>query len=112
MCRGSTPVLPMPILRTGDSPRRVLVRRLGRMALTLEKLRTLTTTRLATANLLPIAVDFGTSGLKVLQVTSAESPALVAAAMVPTPEGLLADPNERLNFQVEALAHVLKGGGF
>lgn len=81
------------------------------MALTLEKLRSITTTRLAALGL-PIAVDFGSSALKVLQVTSPESPGLVAAAMVPTPEPLLSDPNERLEFQIEALARVLKGTGF
>lgn len=61
---------------------------------------------------LPIAVDFGASALKVLQVSSGESPKLVAASMVPTPDELVEDPAGRLRFQIEQLPKVIRKGGF
>lgn len=51
----------------------------------------------------PIAVDFGTAALKVLQVSADEAPSLVAAGCVVTPDDLLADPKGRLEFQFERL---------
>ncbi|MBX3365487.1 MAG: hypothetical protein KF866_12085 [Phycisphaeraceae bacterium] len=60
----------------------------------------------------PIAVDFGVTALKVLQVSTAEPPALVAASMLPTPDPLLYDPAKRFAFQLEQLPKVLKRSGF
>ncbi|HZW08271.1 MAG TPA: pilus assembly protein PilM [Phycisphaerales bacterium] len=51
----------------------------------------------------PVAVDFGASSLKVLQITEEETPELIAAGCVPTPENLLANVKRRLDFQFEAL---------
>lgn len=60
----------------------------------------------------PVAVDLGVAGIKALQVTTGDSPQLIAAACLPTPEELLEDPNKRLAFQFAALPRVLKAGGF
>lgn len=60
----------------------------------------------------PIAVDFGVSALKLLQVSGAEMPALVAAASVATPEDLMTDKAKRLAFQLEALPRLLKNSPF
>jgi Tfp pilus assembly PilM family ATPase len=51
----------------------------------------------------PIAIDFGASSLKVLQVSLDELPSVVAAGCVPTPENLLHNVKRRLEFQMEAL---------
>ncbi|GJM17932.1 MAG: hypothetical protein DHS20C14_01450 [Phycisphaeraceae bacterium] len=60
----------------------------------------------------PVAVDFGVGSLKVLQVTGAEPPALVAAASIDVPEEIQDDPARRLRFQLEALPKLVKQGGF
>ena len=60
----------------------------------------------------PIAIDFGTSSLKLLQITGAEVPTLVAAAAIPTPEDLWTDKAKRLNFQLEALPRLVKSAAF
>lgn len=60
----------------------------------------------------PIAVDFGCSSLKVLQVQGTESPSLVAAACLPTPDELLHEHAKRLAFQIEALPKLVKSCGF
>lgn len=60
----------------------------------------------------PIAIDFGVSALKMLQVQPGDPPALLAAAMLPTPDELLDKPVERLSFQAEALPNLLRKGGF
>lgn len=60
----------------------------------------------------PIAVDFGVSALKMLQVEPGDPPSLLAAAMLPTPDELLDKPIERLMFQAESLPGLLRKGGF
>lgn len=60
----------------------------------------------------PIAVDFGTSALKVLQVTGGESSRLVAAAALDTPPELYDDPAARIAFQTEQLPNLVRGAGF
>lgn len=60
----------------------------------------------------PIAVDFGTGSLKVLQVNGSHPPGLVAAATLDTPEELQHDPSKRLKFQLDALPKLVKQGGF
>lgn len=59
-----------------------------------------------------IALDFGVSGLKILQIADGTPPSLVAAAMVPTPDHLLADHAKRFAFQLDALPRAIKAGGF
>lgn len=61
---------------------------------------------------MPIAVDFGVSALKLLQIASGEPPTLIAAASVETPEALLNDPTKRLLFQMQALPRLVKAGKF
>jgi type IV pilus assembly protein PilM len=60
---------------------------------------------------MPIAIEFGTGSLKILQVTG-EPPALVAAACLETPDELLADRKRRLKFQLEGLPRLIRSGGF
>lgn len=60
----------------------------------------------------PIAIDFGTSSLKLLQVNSGEPPSLIGAANEATPEELIADPEKRLAHQIAQLPRLLKSGGF
>lgn len=60
----------------------------------------------------PIAVDFGVSALKILQVAAGEPPSLIAAACLDTPEELYHDPAARLAMQMEALPRLIKRGGF
>lgn len=60
----------------------------------------------------PVAIDFGVSALKILQVTGAEPPGLVAAACLDTPEELMQDHGARLAMQMEALPKLVRQGGF
>lgn len=60
----------------------------------------------------PIAIDFGTSALKVLQVTGAETPALIAAASLDTPEELYEDAGARITFQTQQLPSLIRSAGF
>lgn len=60
----------------------------------------------------PIAVDFGTHSLKLLQIAPGESGSLIAAACLPTPEGFVGDPVARFEFQAEALGRLVRSGGF
>jgi type IV pilus assembly protein PilM len=61
---------------------------------------------------LPIAIDFGTGSLKVLQVAAGDPPVLVAAANLETPDELMNDHKKRLEFQLEGLPRLIKRGGF
>jgi Tfp pilus assembly PilM family ATPase len=63
-------------------------------------------------NQLPIAVDFGVGALKVLQIAPGDPPTLVAAAALPTPDELIADPVKRIAFQIEALPKLVLPVGF
>ncbi|MHC4975402.1 MAG: pilus assembly protein PilM [Planctomycetota bacterium] len=61
----------------------------------------------------PIAIEFGTSSLKAIQMDfSKPQPQLIAAGMVETPEKLLLDDLGRLTFQAENLGDLLKRCGF
>lgn len=63
----------------------------------------------------PIAVDFGVSRLKVLQLTAAVDggePSLLAAAMRTTPPELADQPGARLEFQAKALGEIIRSGIF
>ncbi len=50
-----------------------------------------------------IAIDFGSTSLKVLQLTNDEEPTLAAIGCVETPEDLRSNVKQRLEFQFEAL---------
>lgn len=60
----------------------------------------------------PIAIDFGASSLKVLQISGGQPPKLVAAAQVDVPDEVMGDPAARLRFQIEALPKLIKKGKF
>ncbi len=61
---------------------------------------------------LPIALDFGTSSLKMLQVHRGDALTLVSAAELPTPEALLGDAEKRFAYQCEQLPKLIKSAGF
>lgn len=59
-----------------------------------------------------IGVDFGVSSLKLIQVQPGPVPALIAAAMVETPEELADEHAQRLDFQLAQLPQLIRKGGF
>ncbi len=61
---------------------------------------------------LPVAVDFGSTALKLLQVSGSDTPTLIAAATLPTPDTMLYDEGKRLAYQMEQLPSLLKSSGF
>jgi Tfp pilus assembly PilM family ATPase len=60
----------------------------------------------------PIAIEFGVGSLKALQVSPGESPSLIAAACLETPEDVRRDHDARLTYQCEQVGKLLKGAGF
>jgi type IV pilus assembly protein PilM len=58
---------------------------------------------------IPLAIEFGVSGVKVLQLTGTNPSSIQAAAFLPTPDDLLDQPAKRLLFQMDALPKFLKG---
>ncbi len=78
----------------------------------LRRLGSLTPGTLMKPAVLPIAIDFGVSGMKILQVEAGDIPKLVAASFVPTPPELMTDHVARFDFQLDALPRAVKQGGF
>lgn len=60
----------------------------------------------------PLSVEFGVGSLKLLQLAPGDSPSIVAAAQLDTPDDLLDNPGKRLAFQINALPKLLKQGRF
>lgn len=60
----------------------------------------------------PIALDFGVSSLKALQLEGGDDPTIIAAAALETPEELLVSDSDRLAYQLRSLPALLKGAGF
>jgi type IV pilus assembly protein PilM len=60
----------------------------------------------------PVAIDFGVGSLKILQVSAGPPLSLVAAACLETPDDLLSDHAQRLEFQAEALPRLVRSCGF
>lgn len=61
----------------------------------------------------PIAVDFGVSSLKIAQVQSCDGQQkLLAAVSMDTPPELLENDQERLTFQADSMAKLMRGVGF
>ncbi len=58
---------------------------------------------------IPLAIEFGVSGIKVLQLSGSNPSSIQAAAFLPTPDDLLDLPAKRLLFQMDALPKFLKG---
>ncbi|MCW5756263.1 MAG: hypothetical protein KIT54_03410 [Phycisphaeraceae bacterium] len=82
------------------------------MGISLKTLSAIGSTRLMGGSVSPIAFEFGTSELKVLQITTGPSPHLVAAAALEMPSRFRRDAQARLAFQIEALPKLVKAGGF
>lgn len=61
---------------------------------------------------LPIAIDFGASSLKVLQIEGGDTPTLIAAASVEVPDNLREDAGKRFAFQFQALPKLIRSAGF
>lgn len=58
---------------------------------------------------IPLAIEFGVSGVKVLQLTGSNPSTIVSAGFLPTPDDLLDNPAKRMLFQMDALPKFLKG---
>ena len=58
---------------------------------------------------IPLAIEFGVSGIKVLQLTGSNPSSISSAAFLPTPDDLCDHPAKRLLFQMDALPKFLKG---
>lgn len=63
-------------------------------------------------NVSPIAVDFGTDSLKLLQVSTDEQPQLLAAASISIPDGVRKTPQTRMDFVQGVLRDLVRKGGF
>ncbi len=61
---------------------------------------------------LPVAIDFGASALRLLQIAAGEPPRLVAASQIEVPDELVADPAARLRFQIDSLPKLVKKSKF
>lgn len=58
---------------------------------------------------IPLMLEFGVSGLKVLQLSGHNPSSISSVAFMPTPDDLLDNPAKRLLFQMDALPKFLKG---
>lgn len=63
------------------------------------------------SNTPPIAVDFGYSDLKIIQVVPGHPGSLIAAAHATVPEECRADPNLRFDFLAQALPNLIRQSG-
>lgn len=61
---------------------------------------------------MPIAIDFGSSSLKLLQIGSGDRPSLVAAAEIPVPDAIRGDIDKLPLFYADVLPKVLQAGRF
>lgn len=60
----------------------------------------------------PIAIDFGYSSLKLLQLTPGDIPEVIAAASVEVPESIRRDQARRMEHLGDSLSTLLREGGF
>lgn len=60
----------------------------------------------------PVAVDFGASSVKLLQLSGGEVPAIIAAREIEFPEDVRSNIDRRFAFLAETLPSVLKSSGF
>lgn len=58
---------------------------------------------------IPLTIEFGVSGIKVLQLSGYNPSTISAVAFMPTPDDLLDNPSKRLLYQMDALPKFLKG---
>lgn len=78
----------------------------------MQRLGSMTPLGVVTKAAFPIAIDFGASSMKVLQIAPGDPPSLVAAGCVETPDDVREDIGKRLAFQLGALSKLLRGIGF
>src|SRR4051794_14304073 len=60
----------------------------------------------------PIAGDFGSASVKLLQIGTGDKPELVSAAEVPVPDSIRSEPERLLAFYSEWLPKILRDGEF
>jgi Tfp pilus assembly PilM family ATPase len=60
----------------------------------------------------PISIEFGVGSLKVLQLAPGDTPSIVAASQLDTPDELLENAGKRLAYQMEALPKLIRKGKF
>lgn len=60
----------------------------------------------------PIAIDFGSSSVKLLQIAPGDSPMLLAAVGLRVPDELRSDRDRRLEYLEKQLPRMLRKGGF
>ena len=60
----------------------------------------------------PIAIDFGTSSVKLLQLSLGDRPTVVAAAELPIPDAIRQDKQKRLDFFAKKLPGLLRKAAF
>ena len=60
----------------------------------------------------PIAIDFGTSSVKLLQLSAGDRPAIMAAAELSIPDAIRQDKKERVDFFAKKLPKLLSKAGF
>lgn len=58
---------------------------------------------------IPLAIEFGVSGIKVIQLSGSNPSSIQSAAFLATPDDLLDTPAKRLLYQMDALPKFLKG---
>lgn len=58
---------------------------------------------------IPLMIEFGVSGIKVLQLSGCNPSTITAVAFMPSPDDLLDNPSKRLLYQMDALPKFLKG---
>lgn len=60
----------------------------------------------------PIGIDFGAASLKAAQLSGLQSPSLVAAAAIETPDELRGETSRRVAWQMTQLPDLMRTGGF
>jgi Tfp pilus assembly PilM family ATPase len=60
----------------------------------------------------PVAIDFGSSSVKLLQIGSGDRPALLAAAEIPVPDSIRGDSDRLMTYYTEWLPKLLRDGKF
>jgi type IV pilus assembly protein PilM len=78
----------------------------------LSSLRSLAPPTLLKGGPTPLGIDFGAASLKVAQLSGPESPSLVAAAALETPDELRGETSRRLAWQMAQLPDLIRAGGF
>jgi len=61
-----------------------------------------------TAQQSPVAIDFGSSSVKLLQIGSGDKPPLVAAGELPVPDSVRAEPEKSFTFYEEWLPKIMR----